>query len=57
MDRHTLLGAGRMNVIIFDRLRGQAREINLAHPKAIAVMALGALLVLGGVFLVGRALG
>lgn len=46
-----------MNVIIFDRLRGHAREINLAHPKAIAVVALGALLVLGGVFLAGRQLG
>ena len=29
-----------MNVIIFDRLHGHARELNLAHPKAIAVIAL-----------------
>ena len=46
-----------MNVIIFDRLRGQAREVNLAHPKAIAVIALGAVVLLGGAFLVGRHIG
>ena len=40
-----------MNVIIFDRLRGHARELNLAHPKAIAVIALGAIVLLGGAFL------
>jgi murein DD-endopeptidase MepM/ murein hydrolase activator NlpD len=43
-----------MNVIIFDRLRGNAREVNLAHPKAIAVIALSVVVLLGGAFLAGR---
>jgi murein DD-endopeptidase MepM/ murein hydrolase activator NlpD len=43
-----------MNVIIFDRFRGRARDINLATPKAIAALSVGVVLVLGGVFFAGR---
>jgi murein DD-endopeptidase MepM/ murein hydrolase activator NlpD len=46
-----------MNVIIFDRLRGNAREVNLAHPKAVAAVALSVVMLLGGVFLAGRYFG
>ncbi|HKE44362.1 MAG TPA: M23 family metallopeptidase [Steroidobacteraceae bacterium] len=46
-----------MNVIIFDRFRGRAREINLAQPKAIAVLTVAVLLVVGGAFLAGHHLG
>ena len=46
-----------MNVIIFDRLRGHARELNLVHPKSIAVIALSAVILFGGAFLAGRYIG
>lgn len=46
-----------MRVIIFDRIKGRAREFNLAHPYAIATTAIAAFLVLGGAFLAGRQMG
>ena len=46
-----------MNVIIFSRQDGRARQINLAHPLAIAGLALGVLALVGGAFFAGRATG
>jgi murein DD-endopeptidase MepM/ murein hydrolase activator NlpD len=46
-----------MNLIIFSRRRGQAREVDLGHPLVVGVAALAALAILGGAFAAGLTLG
>lgn len=46
-----------MNVIIFSRQDGRARQVNLAHPAALAGLVLTTLTVLGTAFFAGRAVG
>jgi len=46
-----------MNVIFVDRQNGRARQLNLAHPAALAGVSLAILVLVGGAFLAGRAMG
>jgi murein DD-endopeptidase MepM/ murein hydrolase activator NlpD len=46
-----------MNVILFSRREGRARQLNLAHPLTLGVIAALALGILGTAFALGMALG
>ena len=46
-----------MNLIIFSRRHGQAREVDLGHPLVVCVAALAALAILGGAFAAGLTVG
>jgi murein DD-endopeptidase MepM/ murein hydrolase activator NlpD len=46
-----------MNVIFLDRQNGRARQLNLAHPAALAGVGLTVLVLVGSAFFAGRALG
>jgi len=46
-----------MNIIFFSKRRGAARQLNLAHPLALGLVATLALGLLGGAFTLGMRLG
>lgn len=46
-----------MNLIIFSRRHGQAREVNLSHPLMLGAIALALLAILGGAFAAGLTFG
>jgi murein DD-endopeptidase MepM/ murein hydrolase activator NlpD len=46
-----------MNIIFFSKRRGAARQLNLAHPVALGLVAALALGLLGGAFMLGVQLG
>jgi murein DD-endopeptidase MepM/ murein hydrolase activator NlpD len=46
-----------MNLILFSQARGRARQLNLAHPVALGVVAALALGILGTAFALGMTLG
>jgi murein DD-endopeptidase MepM/ murein hydrolase activator NlpD len=46
-----------MNLILFSQARGRARQLNLAHPLALGVVAALALGILGTAFALGMTLG
>jgi murein DD-endopeptidase MepM/ murein hydrolase activator NlpD len=46
-----------MNLIIFSKRHGQARDVNLGHPLIIGCAALALLVVLGGAFTAGMTFG
>src|SRR5688572_12783659 len=46
-----------MNIIFVDRQNGRARQLNLAHPAALAGVALTVLALVGGAFYLGRTTG
>jgi murein DD-endopeptidase MepM/ murein hydrolase activator NlpD len=46
-----------MNLILFSQARGRARQLNLAHPVALGVIAALALGILGTAFALGMTLG
>lgn len=46
-----------MNVIFLSRREGRARQLNLAHPVTLSVIALTMLAILGSAFAVGLSLG
>jgi murein DD-endopeptidase MepM/ murein hydrolase activator NlpD len=46
-----------MNVIFLSRRQGKARQLNLARPQTLAVIAASVLAVLGGAFALGMQLG
>jgi murein DD-endopeptidase MepM/ murein hydrolase activator NlpD len=46
-----------MNIIFFSKRQGAARQLNLAHPVALGLVAVAGLGLLGGAFMLGMQLG